>query len=252
MPDDEKTLEAEDASKEQPAEQVEETSSEKEAVSTEGQEQVSGDTSEEKKEVSVTPEMQAAIDVAIKSKTGEIEKHFQSVYDKNLETTVGPLKKQISQLELERDEAKESKADEVLKEKLGEGEEADFIIAERKRMREEQRQIVAAKAQQQAEIANAAKDQKEIDAYKIGKEYNIDPQTLIDDAEITNPDQMRLKAMDAVLSQRAARIKELETLPVKPDKGGSDAGGGTSYSTVSFEPNAPTGRDMISRGVKKK
>lgn len=159
----------------------------------------------------------------------------------------------------ERIKAEEAKIEAAEVERLKDNPEALDLHKQRKAIKEERAALERDKAEHSATIKAAQDSVREKAIWGIAAEHREDPKEMADLFNRLNglgiDDMEKLgQIADAIAPKKAEESAEEQDegkAPFNPDSNVT-SGSGKQYTGVSFEKNAPSAKDMISKGLKKK
>jgi len=165
----------------------------------------------------------------------------QSSKDRELQ----PLKDEIAELRKKERETSLSTLEQTLKEKYGDTPETKDLATAWRNYEDRKDELDKREEQVKAAEDKAASGIRGMLAFQLAKKYEgAEEKELL---KAKTPEEMKDMARDAHI----AFLKGKKPVAKKVDSG-VPAAGGVDFSTVSFDPNAPSAREMIEKGVNKK
>jgi len=181
----------------------------------------------------------------------------KSIYEE-IQKHTKPLKDQIKELTRAAKEAEIRARENTILETFGDTDEAKKMAAYERKLWERDLELSEKEAAHAELLQRAAETNRRNIIQSVVAEFK-DEGVTAEDLEGVDVSKAEDSAQAKTILQQAAKsiaydklIAELDKKPPQKIDSGVESGGGQSYTTVSFDENAPSAREMISKGVNKK
>jgi hypothetical protein len=167
----------------------------------------------------------------------------QSSKDRELQ----PLKDTIDELKRKAREADLAAIEKSIAEKFGDSPESKDLAVAYRKLEEEKDAYENQRAKDREFIEYVEAESRKVMAFKLAQQYpGTDEKELL---KAKSPEEMQTMARDAHIAFLKSGVTKTKAKKVASSV--STAPGTSDFSRISFDPNAPSAREMISRGVNK-